>query len=89
MSVLLGCEELAPALRKDRPLHYLAFVGRDVLQADLAALRALWIPLVMGVRLLDLVSFFDLLIGYGPQGGAARYQNANRQTSALEQCTAR
>jgi hypothetical protein len=52
--------------------------GGRVLQADLAALRALWKPLVMGVRLIDLVRFFDLLIGYGPRGGAARYQNTNR-----------
>jgi len=41
------------------------------------------------VRLLDLVGFFDLLIGYGPRGGAAHDQKTNRQTSALEQRTAR
>ncbi len=43
----------------------------------------------MGVRLLDLVRFFNLLIGCGPRGRAARDQNTNRQTSTLKQRTAR
>jgi len=89
MSILFSREELAPTLRKDRPLHDLALVGRHVLQADLAALRVLGKPLVVGVHLLDLGGFFDLLIGYGPRGGAAHDQKTNRQTSALEQRTAR
>ena len=89
VSILLGREELAPSLRKDWPLHDLALVWRKVLQANLAALRALWRPLVMGVRLLDLVRFFNLLIGCGPRGRAARDQNTNRQTSTLKQRTAR
>ena len=89
VSILLGREELAPALRNDRPLLNFAFVGQHVLQADLAALRALGKPLVMGVRLLDLVGFLDLLIGHRTRGGAACDQNANRQASALEQRTAR
>ncbi|MBV8132025.1 MAG: hypothetical protein JO282_05860 [Alphaproteobacteria bacterium] len=88
LRILFCREKLAPTLRKDWPLHDLALLGRDELQANLAALRALWKPLVVGIRLLDLVRFFDFLIGYCPRGGAARDQNTDRQTSALDQGTA-
>ena len=63
VSILLGREKLAPALRNDRLLHDLALVGRHKLQANLTALRTLWIPLVMGVRLFNLIGFADLFIG--------------------------
>jgi hypothetical protein len=41
----------------------LHFVGQDELQANLAALRALRMPLVVGIRLFDLVRFADFLFG--------------------------
>ena len=89
MSIFFRREELAPALRKDRSLHDLAFVWRRVLQADLAALRTLWKPLVMGVRLLDLVRLFDFVVGQGSPGGADSTQNRDGQTCTLEQRAAR
>jgi hypothetical protein len=44
-----GTTKLAPAPQSNRSLHDLAFVGLQELQADLAALLAVWTGLVMGV----------------------------------------
>jgi hypothetical protein len=75
---ILSCrEKLAPALRKNWPLHDLALVGRGELQANLAALRTPWIRLVVGVRLFYFVRFADFLISNCPRDGAARYPNTN------------
>lgn len=87
--ILSRREKLAPPLWNDRCLHDLALVGGKELQADLATLRALWISLVVGVHLLDLVTFAYFLFPSYRRRGAARCQNANGQTPSLQQCAAR
>jgi len=71
---ILSCrEKLAPALRKNWSLHDLALVGRGELQTNLAALRTLWVPLVVGVHLFYFVRFSDFFISNCPRDGATRY----------------
>src|SRR5215469_4774803 len=86
--VFSGRKELAPALRNDRSLHDLALVGRKVLQADLAAPRTLWVSLIVGVRLFDLVGLLYFLIRKGLREDAAGKKDANGKTSASQQTAA-
>lgn len=76
MGILSRSEKLAPALRNNRPLDDLAFVGLKELQADLAALLTVWMGLVMGVCLFDFVRLFYFLVGSSRRRVAAHCQNA-------------
>ena len=62
MGVFSRRKKLAPSLRIYRPLDDLAFGRRHELKADFAALRTVRMILVLGVRLLDLVGFFDFFV---------------------------